>query len=93
MNNYSDQVSLIWQVADLLRGDYKQSDYGKVIFPVTVLRRLDCEFAPAKKKVLDYLPKVKSLSDKREYSNHRSYSLREIISVLRAWKQRLCPGI
>ena len=33
--------SFIWSVADLLRGDYKQSDYGKVILPFTVLRRLD----------------------------------------------------
>jgi type I restriction enzyme M protein len=34
--------SFIWSVADLLRGDYKQSEYGKVILPFTVLRRLDC---------------------------------------------------
>jgi type I restriction enzyme M protein len=34
--------SFIWSVADLLRGDYKQADYGKVILPFTVLRRLDC---------------------------------------------------
>jgi type I restriction enzyme M protein len=34
--------SFIWSVADLLRCDYKQSEYGKVILPVTVLRRLDC---------------------------------------------------
>jgi type I restriction-modification system DNA methylase subunit len=33
--------SFIWSVADLLRGDYKQSEYGKVILPFTVLRRLD----------------------------------------------------
>ncbi|MEB3185101.1 MAG: type I restriction-modification system subunit M N-terminal domain-containing protein, partial [Cyanobacteriota bacterium] len=33
--------AFIWGVADLLRGDYKQSDYGKVILPFTVLRRLD----------------------------------------------------
>jgi len=37
-NNLS---SLIWSVVDLLRGDYKQSGYGKVILPFTVLRRLD----------------------------------------------------
>ncbi|MGH3626648.1 MAG: type I restriction-modification system subunit M N-terminal domain-containing protein, partial [Sciscionella sp.] len=35
-------TSFIWSVADLLRGDYKQADYGKVILPFTVLRRLDC---------------------------------------------------
>jgi type I restriction enzyme M protein len=40
--------SFIWSVADLLRGDYKQSDYGKVILPFTVLRRLDCVLAPHK---------------------------------------------
>ena len=34
--------SFIWSVVDLLRGDYKQSEYGKVILPFTVLRRLDC---------------------------------------------------
>ncbi len=32
--------ALLWSVADLLRGDYKRSDYGKVILPFTVLRRL-----------------------------------------------------
>ena len=45
-------ASFIWSVADLLRGDYKQSEYGKVILPFTVLRRLDCVLAPTKDKVL-----------------------------------------
>jgi type I restriction enzyme M protein len=44
--------SFIWSVADLLRGDYKQSEYGKVILPFTVLRRLDCVLEPTKKGVL-----------------------------------------
>ena len=44
--------SFIWSVADLLRGDYKQSDYGKVILPFTVLRRLDCVLEAAKDAVL-----------------------------------------
>ncbi|MCP9861104.1 SAM-dependent DNA methyltransferase [Cyanobium sp. Cruz-8D1] len=42
----------MWSVADLLRGDYKQSDYGKVILPFTVLRRLDCVLEPTKEAVL-----------------------------------------
>lgn len=46
-------ASFIWQVADLLRGDYKQSEYGKVILPFTVLRRLDCVLAPTKDAVLE----------------------------------------
>ena len=61
--NFKEKANLIWAVADLLRGDYKQSDYGKVILPMTVLRRLDCVLEPTKQKVLDYLPKVEKLSD------------------------------
>jgi type I restriction enzyme M protein len=45
--------AFIWSVADLLRGDYKQSDYGKVILPFTVLRRLDCVLEPTKAEVLE----------------------------------------
>ena len=45
--------AFIWSVADLLRGDYKQSDYGKVILPFTVLRRLDCVLSPTKAAVLE----------------------------------------
>ena len=50
----SDQnlSSFLWSVADLLRGDYKQSEYGKVILPFTVLRRLDCVLEPTKAAVL-----------------------------------------
>ena len=44
--------SLIWSVADLLRGDFKQSEYGRVILPFTVLRRLDCVLAPTKEAAL-----------------------------------------
>ena len=44
--------SFIWSVADLLRGDYKQSEYGRVILPFTVLRRIDCVLEPTKDDVL-----------------------------------------
>lgn len=63
MKNFREKADLIWKVAELLRGDYKQSDYGKVILPMTVLRRLDCVLEPTKQKVLDYLPKVDSLKE------------------------------
>ena len=59
----SNKGDLIWAVADLLRGDYKQSDYGKVILPMTVLRRLDCVLAPTKSKVLKLLRTVEDKSD------------------------------
>jgi len=47
-----NHAAFIWSVADLLRGDYKQSEYGRVILPLTVLRRLDCVLEPTKAKVL-----------------------------------------
>lgn len=50
--NHQTLSSFIWSVADLLRGDYKQSEYGKVILPFTVLRRLDCVLEGAKGAVL-----------------------------------------
>jgi len=48
----SNLSAFIWSVADLLRGDYKQSEYGKVILPFTVLRRLDCVLEKTKSAVL-----------------------------------------
>jgi type I restriction enzyme M protein len=52
VNGFSDKVSFIWSVADLLRGPYKPAQYGKVILPLTVLRRLDCVLEPTKAEVL-----------------------------------------
>ena len=51
-NGFSEITSFLWSVADLLRGDYKQADYGKVILPLTVIRRLDCVLDRTKAKVL-----------------------------------------
>ncbi|MFM0489076.1 type I restriction-modification system subunit M [Paraburkholderia graminis] len=50
--NHQALSSFIWSVADLLRGDYKQSEYGRVILPFTVLRRLDCVLETTKAAVL-----------------------------------------
>lgn len=57
-------AGFIWSIAELLRGDYKQADYGKVILPFTVLRRLDCVLEPTKAAVMEfYETKVKSMKD------------------------------
>ena len=53
MSNFSEKVAFIWSVADLLRGPYKPAQYGRVILPLTVLRRLDCVLEPTKAKVLE----------------------------------------
>lgn len=60
--NFRESANFIWSIADLLRGDYKQAEYGQVILPLTVLRRLDCVLEPTKQTVLDNLQKVKGLS-------------------------------
>src|SRR4051812_2303577 len=59
----SNHAAFIWAVADLLRGDYKQSEYGKVVLPLTVIRRLDCVLEPTKQTVLE---KHKQLAGKIE---------------------------
>ena len=51
--NHQSLSNFIWSVADLLRGDYKQSEYGRVILPFTVLRRLDCVLEPTRAAVLN----------------------------------------
>ena len=51
MNKFSEKVSFIWGVADLLRGDYKPSEYGRVILPFLVLRRMDQVLAPTREVV------------------------------------------
>lgn len=53
MNNFSQKISFIWSVADLLRGPYRPNQYKDVMLPLTVLRRLDCVLEPTKEMVLE----------------------------------------
>ena len=50
--NFSQTAAFIWSVADLLRGDFKQSQYGRIILPFTLLRRLECVLADTKAAVV-----------------------------------------
>lgn len=59
MNNFNDKVSFIWSVADLLRGPYKPAQYGDVMLPLVVLRRLDCVLDSTKPKVLERFAALK----------------------------------
>lgn len=56
--NFRALADFIWGVADLLRGDFKQSQYGQVILPFTVLRRLECVLEPTKADVLKGWPRL-----------------------------------
>jgi type I restriction enzyme M protein len=58
---FQDKVSLIWSVADILRGDFKPHEYGQTILPFVVLRRLECALEKTKDNVIS---KSKSLEGK-----------------------------
>ncbi len=60
-NNFSQVASFIWSVADLLRGDFKQSQYGRIILPFTLLRRLECVLEESKAAVLAEHEKISKL--------------------------------
>jgi len=49
---FQDKVNFIWQVADLLRGNFRPHEYGQIVLPFTVLRRLECALEPTKDQVL-----------------------------------------
>jgi type I restriction enzyme M protein len=51
--SFNDKVNFIWSVADLLRGDFKRSEYAKIILPLVVIRRLDCVLADSKANVVE----------------------------------------
>lgn len=60
-NNFSSTAALLWSVADLLRGDFKQSQYGRIILPFTLLRRLECVIEETKPDVLAKYEAVKAM--------------------------------
>ena len=55
-------AAYIWSLADLLRGDFRQSQYSRVILPFTLLRRLECVLAPSKDAVLAEYEKVQQMN-------------------------------
>ena len=60
--SFSQTAAYIWSLADLLRGDFKQSQYGRIILPFTVLRRLECVLEPSKAKVLREVEKLEGMA-------------------------------
>ncbi|EGR0491179.1 Type I restriction-modification system, DNA-methyltransferase subunit M [Vibrio cholerae] len=60
-NNFSSTAAFLWSVADLLRGDFKQSQYGRIILPFTLLRRLECVLEATKPEVLAKYETVKAM--------------------------------
>lgn len=59
--NVQEKANLIWEIATHLVGLYKPHEYGKVILPMTVLKRFDDALAPTKQKVLEENKKLKEI--------------------------------
>ncbi|MBK2297382.1 type I restriction-modification system subunit M [Francisella philomiragia] len=82
--------ALIWSTADLLRGDYKQSDYGKIILPFTLLRRIECVLEPTRQDVIDEFEARKDLGipldailirkSKHSFYNKSNYTLNRLMA-------------
>lgn len=60
-NNFSLTAAFLWSVPDLLRGDFRQSQYGRIILPFTLLRRLECVLEASKSDVLAKYEAVKEM--------------------------------
>lgn len=60
--HFSQMAAFIWSVADLLRGDFKQSQYGRIILPFTLLRRLECVLEKTKEGVVAEAIKVQTMA-------------------------------
>ena len=85
-----NHAAFVWSVADKLRGVYKQSEYGRVILPLVVLRRLDCVLEPTKAEVLarhealkgrveNVAPVLESVSGIREVYNTSPLDFRRLL--------------
>ncbi|MEM9008767.1 MAG: class I SAM-dependent DNA methyltransferase [Cyanobacteria bacterium P01_F01_bin.86] len=61
--NHSQIANFLWSIAELLRGDFKQSQYGRIILPFTLLRRLECVMEPTKQAVLNAAKKHQDKPD------------------------------
>jgi type I restriction enzyme M protein len=60
--NTNNQAAFIWSLADLLRGDFKQSQYGRIILPFTLLRRLEGVLADKKEGVLAEFDRLQAMN-------------------------------
>ena len=90
MKNFREKANHIWSIADLLRGEYKRADYGKVILPFTVLRRLDILLEATKEDVLnehekhrdkspEILEVILNRASKVNFHNHSRFDFRELV--------------
>lgn len=91
MTNFQDRANFIWNLADLLRGDYKPAEYGKVVLPFTILRRLDCLLSDTKPQILKQYEAIKAQPDEfidkilnsksgfKYFHNHSKFDIEKLL--------------
>lgn len=76
---FQDKIAFVWAVADLLRGDFKPHEYGQVILPFVVLRRLECALEKNKDAVIERNKKLGGIKDPEailnSVSGHNFYNV------------------
>lgn len=76
---FQDKISFVWAIADLLRGDFKPHEYGQVILPFVVLRRLECALEKNKEAVIERNKKLAGIKDPEailnSVSGHNFYNI------------------
>ena len=92
ISSFTEKANFIWSIADLLRGDYKRAEYGKVILPFTVLKRLDDVLKDSKPDVLKMYEKLDGKSEEaidtilngksgyRYFHNHSKFDFASLLS-------------
>ena len=63
----SEETSMIWSIANKLRGPYHSDQYKDVIIPMTIIRRFECALAPTKDKVVEQYEKNPNYPAKAMY--------------------------
>lgn len=72
----------LWTLADLLRGDFKQSQYGSVILPFALLRRLECVLESSKSAVLAEAAKVEKMAIAEEAKERGAAAQPRVFAVV-----------
>src|SRR5258705_3279399 len=83
-NMAQTNANLIWKIADLLRGPYQPNQYGDVILPFTILRRLDCILEPTKDEVLAEYNKVQGQKIDQGVVLKSTFKLSQVVVVVLA---------
>jgi ATP phosphoribosyltransferase regulatory subunit len=88
-NDIKNLGSFVWSIAELLRGDFRQSEYGKVVLPFVVLRRLDCILEESKPAVLEMAATLPEDMDDADRSSLIQALQRKAVTDLSALAQGL----